>query len=131
MFDINKRKRLDSPKIKDLIYVLEKLDPKSNVTIDGLENFFIHVTEDNNHTGIDVSDLDEVYEEEFKSNKKKFKRRYWAEYLKPEKCSEDYISRERCLKLLSLIIDRLEPEYLIALGFTKEEIKYIKENNNV
>ena len=129
MFDINKRKRLDSPKVKDLIYVLEKENPESNIIVDGLEEFFIHVTEDNSHLGIDISDLDEYYKDDFLSKKKKFKRRYWGEYLKPEVFDNKFISRKRCLKLLSLLVNRLEPEYLMALGFTKDEIEYIKKEN--
>lgn len=126
MFDINKRKRIDTPKVKDLISVLDTLNPEGNIIVDGLDSFFIHISEDDNLVSLDLSDMDAEYEEDFKLKNKKFKRKYWAEYLEPEKYN-NHLSRKRCLELLKLIKDKLEPEYLISLGFTEEELNYIEK----
>ena len=67
MFDLSRRKHLNQVKVQDLINILENY-PNSIITIDGLDEFYIHITEDDNHVGIDVDGLYDIYEDVY--NKK-------------------------------------------------------------
>ena len=44
MYDLSQRKYIFQPKVKDLIAVLEGENPEAILTVDGLDEFFIHTT---------------------------------------------------------------------------------------
>lgn len=118
MFDLSKRKYVNKPKVKDLIAILEGENLEATLTIDGLDEFFIHVTEDENHLGIDVDSLDYEYSEKYPD----------------EELSDDYepfvieygMSRLDCLDLLSKVVDNVEESTLLEYGFKEDQIKEIK-----
>lgn len=119
MFDLYKRKYIQQPTVRDLIAILEGENLDAIVTIDGLDEFYIHVTEDNHHLGIDVDNLEYEYCEKYSDEEinnvdnKPFK----IEYGMP---------RIELYDLLFKIVDNVSEPFLIKHGFTQEQIKELK-----
>ena len=120
MFDLSARKYIHQPTVKDLIAILEGENQDAVVTVDGLDEFFIHITEDCHHLGIDVDSLDYEYSEKYTE-----KELQDNEINKPFKIDRG-MSRMECLDLLSKIVDNVSEPFLIKHGFTEEQIKEIK-----
>ncbi len=118
MFDITQRKYIYKPTVKDLISILEGENLDAVVTIDGLDEFYIHCTEDGHHLGIDVDNLDYEYCEYYDNVE---------DYNSTEPFKIEYeISRVECLDLLSKVVNSVSEPFLLSHGFTKEQIKIIK-----
>lgn len=125
MFDLHKRKYIFQPKVKDLIAILEGENPEATITVDGLDEFYIHVTEDNNHIGIDLSDLESDYVNDYELKNISYPEDISENTLKEFKV--DYgLTRWECLNLLNLITDNISNTDLIKYGFNEDQIKFIK-----
>ena len=125
MYDLSQRKYIFQPKVKDLIAVLEGENPEAILTVDGLDEFFIHTTEDMDVVTIDLTDLESDYIHDYERNDKEYPKNISEETLKRFKI--DYgISRIECLRLLGIIADNLSNDDLIKYGFTEEQIKFIR-----
>ena len=125
MFDLSQRKYIFQPKVKDLIAVLEGENPEAIITVDGLDEFFIHVTEDMDVVGIDLSDLETDYVHYHERNDLKYPEDISKDTLKQFKI--DYgLPRLDCLKLLEIIVDNVPKDTLLTYGFTEDQIKFIK-----
>ena len=119
MFDLSKRKYIHQPTVRDLIAILEGENLDAIVTIDGLDEFYIHVTEDDHHLGIDVDNLEYEYSEKYSDEEIN------NVYNKPFKV--DYgMSRIELYDLLFKIVDNVSEPFLLKHGFTQEQIKDIK-----
>lgn len=126
MFDLNQRKFISKPKVKDLLAVLEGENPEAILTVDGLDEFYIHVTEDNNHVGIDMCSLEEDYVSDYENKNIEF----------PVDISEDTqkefkieygLSRLDCLDLLNKVIKDIPEKCLTnKYQFNQEQIRWIK-----
>ena len=125
MFDLSKRKYVYQPKVKDLISILENENPDAIITIDALDEFFIHVTEDDHHVGIDLSELEKNYREDYKNKNTTYPEKLNRDTLKPFKISQD-ISKSECLELLTLIINNVSHQFLLNHGFTQKQIDLLK-----
>lgn len=123
MFDISKRKYISQPTVRDLISILEGENLDAIVTVDGLDEFYIHCTEDGHHLGIDLSDLDEDYAADFESKGLEYPEEYYDRT--PFKV-DNGMSRMECYDLLSRVVDNVSEPFLIEHGFTKNQIKEIK-----
>ena len=127
MFDITRRKYITNPKVKDLIAILEGESMDARLTVDGLEEFYIHVTDTNEHVAIDLDTLDsDCYYPQFVNSDQ-------PDSLNPENFENqkpfiiDYgISRLECLELLSKVVENIPEDKLLEIGFTKENIKEIR-----
>ena len=62
MFDLYKRKYIWHPTVKDMISVLEEQNPEALVAMEGLNEFYIHVSDDNSLVALDTSALSDDYE---------------------------------------------------------------------
>ena len=125
MFDISKRKYISQPTVRDLISILEGENLDAIVTVDGLDEFYIHCTEDGHHLGIDLSDLDEDYTADFESKGLEYPEEYYER--KPFKISNG-MSRMDCFDLLSKVVDSVSEPFLLEHGFTKDQINEIRGN---
>lgn len=123
MFDISKRKYIFQPTVKDLISILEGENPDAIVTVDGLDEFFIHCTEDEHHLGIDVGDLDMDYTMDFENKGLGYPEEYYDR--KPFRVTNN-MTRMECFDLLGKVVDNVSESFLIEHGFTKDQIKEIK-----
>ena len=125
MYDLSQRKYIFQPKVKDLIAVLEGENPEAILTVDGLDEFYIHTTEDNDIVTIDLSDLESDYIHDYEMNDKEYPEDLSMDTLKQFKINYG-IPRTECLSLLGKIADNIPYEDLIKYGFTEEQIKFIK-----
>jgi hypothetical protein len=125
MFDLEKRKYIFQPKVKDLLSILEGENPEAMLTVDGLNEFYIHVTEDNNHVGIDLSDLESDYVDDYESKNLEYPEELSAATL--EQFNMDYgLTRLECINLLTLVSDNISEDELLKYGFNEAQIKFIK-----
>ena len=125
MFDLSKRKYIPQPTVKDLVAVLEGENPDAILTVDGLDEFCIHVTEDNHHVGIDLSDLEGNYREDYEEKNIPFPEDLNQDTQKPFKVEHE-ISRIECIELLQNIVDNVSHQFLLSHGFTQKQIDAIK-----
>lgn len=131
MFDLSKRIYIKNPKVKDLIAALECVNPDSILTVDALDEFYIHITEDNNHVAIDLSDLGEEYYNYYKSNNKKFPKKLDKDTRKPFVKDDNILDKSECMELLQLVVDNVSNQFLLNHGFTQKEIDFIKGEYHV
>ena len=125
MFDLSKRKYIENIKVKDLISILEGENQEAILTVDALEEFYIHVTEDNNHVALDLSSLEDYYREDYKKNNIAFPEDLNKSTEEPFKVGSE-MPRMECLILLQSIVDNVSHQFLLSHGFTQEQIDAIK-----
>jgi hypothetical protein len=125
MFNLSQRKYIFRPKVKDLIAILEGENPEAALTVDGLDEFYIHVAEDTGAIGIDLSDLESDYAYYYEQNNLEYPEEISNNTLKQFKIDYGF-SRIECLQLLEKIVDNISQDELLKYGFTEEQIKFIK-----
>ena len=130
MFDLYKRKYIWKPTVKDMISVLEEENPEALVAIEGLNEFYIHVFDDDSLVGIDTSALTEDYIDLFENNKKPFPYEYEEKNCINPYDYKDTMSRKECMELLHKVVDNVSEQFLLSHGFTQDQINRIKGENN-
>ena len=127
MFDLSRRKHLYQVKVQDLINILENY-PNSIITIDGLDEFYIHITEDDNHVGIDVDGLYDIYEDVYNKKGLEFDEDLYDKTDEIYKINKDKfdLSKSECISLLKSVVDNVSGQFLLNHGFTEEQINYIR-----
>ena len=125
MFYLSNRKYIKQPTVRDLIAILEGENLDAIVTVDGLDEFYIHSTEDQHHLGIDLDALDAEYIDYYEKEGKKPPKELIDNIAKP--FTIDYgMSKMDCFDLLTKVVDNVEESVLLEYGFTTDQIKEIK-----
>lgn len=125
MFDLSRRKHLYQVKVQDLINILENY-PNSIITIDGLDEFYIHITEDDNHVGIDVDGLYDIYEDVYNKKGLEFDEDLYDKTDEYYNSDKNNLSKNECISLLKSVVDNVSSQFLLNHGFTEEQINYIR-----
>ena len=126
MFDLYKRKYIWHPTVKDMISVLEEQNPEALVAMEGLNEFYIHIFDDDSLVALDTSALSDDYESLFEEKKEPFPKTYERKSCLDPYDYKDIMSRKECMDLLYNVVDNVSEQFLLSHGFTKEQIDRIK-----
>lgn len=131
MYNLDKRRKSYTLKVKDVIKELEKENPEAEFVCCGDNYVTMHVEQDESVVCIDCESLDDAYEEDCDGSEE-------ALYKIPdiEPC-DNYVSRQRLLELLRNVTETLYEnaskeirDYeLSKLGFTEQELKLLTKED--
>lgn len=126
MFDLYKRKYIWHPTVKDMISVLEEQNPEALVAMEGLNEFYIHIFDDESLVALDTSALSDDYESLFESKGEQFPEDYERKSCLDHYDYKDTMSRKECMDLLHKVVDNVSDQFLLSHGFTQDQIDRIK-----